>query len=138
MNCPLIERLFFESSKTGRDDSLKSSTCMDLVNFCPNLTSLALRGFKLQDCKVRILVKGFQKLKYVDFSTSYSITGNFLRNLGGAAGGNLLEVVILRDCMHLKEMEVARLLTVVLAGDYKFLRHLVGRLMKLLSCFMLI
>uniref|UniRef100_A0A2P2KCG8 F-box domain-containing protein n=4 Tax=Rhizophora mucronata TaxID=61149 RepID=A0A2P2KCG8_RHIMU len=124
MNCPLIERLFFESSKTGRDDSLKSSTCMDLVNFCPNLTSLALRGFKLQDCKVRILVKGFQKLKYVDFSTSYSITGNFLRNLGGAAGGNLLEVVILRDCMHLKEMEVARLLTVVLAGDYKFLRHL--------------
>uniref|UniRef100_A0A2P2KCI5 Uncharacterized protein n=1 Tax=Rhizophora mucronata TaxID=61149 RepID=A0A2P2KCI5_RHIMU len=69
-------------------------------------------------------VQGFQKLKYVDFSTSYSITGNFLRNLGGAAGGNLLEVVILRDCMHLKEMEVARLLTVVLAGDYKFLRHL--------------
>ncbi|KAJ4845580.1 hypothetical protein Tsubulata_019474 [Turnera subulata] len=56
-NCPLIERLFFESSKTGRDDSLKSQTCVDLVNNCQNLTSLALRGFKLQDCKVRILVK---------------------------------------------------------------------------------
>ncbi|KAJ9171971.1 hypothetical protein P3X46_015264 [Hevea brasiliensis] len=124
MNCPLIERLFFESSKTGRDESLKSPTCVDLVNNCPKLTSLALRGFKLHDCKVRILVKGFRKLSYVDFSTSYSITGNFLRNLGGSTGGNLLEVLILRDCMHLKEVEVARLLMAVIAGDFKFLRHL--------------
>lgn len=104
-NCPLVERLFFESSKTGRDESLKSTTCVDLVNNCPNLISLALRGFKLHDCKVRILVKGFRKLKYLDFSTSYSITGNFLRNLGGSTGGNLLEVLILRDCMHLKEVD---------------------------------
>ncbi|KAF9682891.1 hypothetical protein SADUNF_Sadunf05G0155100 [Salix dunnii] len=78
MNCPLIERLFFESSKTGRDDSLKIPTCVHLVNNCPNLTSLALRGFKLYDYNLRILVKGFRKLKYVDFSTSYSITGSFL------------------------------------------------------------
>lgn len=42
---------------TGRDDSLKSPTCVDFVNNCPNLTSLALRGFKLHDYKVRILVK---------------------------------------------------------------------------------
>ncbi|KDP21452.1 hypothetical protein JCGZ_21923 [Jatropha curcas] len=124
MNCPLIERLFFESSKTGRDESLKSPTCVDLVNRCPNLSSLALRGFKLHDCKVHKLVKGFRKLKYVDFSTSYSITGNFLRNLGGSTGGNLLEVLILRDCMHLKEVEVAQLLTAVLEGDFKSLRHL--------------
>lgn len=123
-SCPLIERLFFESSKTGRDDSLKSPTCVDLVNNCPNLTSLSLRGFKLHDCKVRVLVKGFRKLKYADFSTSYSITGTFLRNLGGSAGGNLLEFLILRDCMHLKEVEVARFLTAVISGDYKYLRHL--------------
>ncbi|WCJ21543.1 F-box/RNI-like superfamily protein [Euphorbia peplus] len=124
MNCPLIERLFFESSKSGRDESLKSPTCVDLVNNCPNINSLALRGFKLHDCKVRILVKGFRKLKYVDFSSSYSITGNFLRNLGGSTGGDLMEVLILRDCMHLKEVEVARLLTSLLAGDFKSLRHL--------------
>ncbi|XP_062144907.1 F-box protein SKIP17-like [Alnus glutinosa] len=123
-NCHLIERLFFESSKTGRDDSLKSPTCIDLVNNCPHLTSLALRGFKLQDHKVRILVKGFRKLRYVDFSTSYSINGGFLRNLGSSVGGNPLEVLILRDCMHLKEVEVARFLTAVLAGDFKCLRHL--------------
>jgi F-box/leucine-rich repeat protein 2/20 len=87
-NCHFIERLFFESSKTGvvspslgcpvillskktfclpcifcfsktsgRDDSLKSPTCIDLVDNCPHLSSLALRGFKLHDYKVRILVK---------------------------------------------------------------------------------
>ncbi|KAM7501345.1 hypothetical protein LguiB_000249 [Lonicera macranthoides] len=123
-HCHLIERLFFESSKTGRDDSLKLPTCSDLVNNCPHLTSLALRGFKLHDYKARVLVKGFRKLKYVDFSTSYSITGVFLKNLGGSAGGNLLEVLILRDCMHLKEVEVARFLSAVIAGDFRLLRHL--------------
>nr|KYP43335.1 F-box protein SKIP17 [Cajanus cajan] len=123
-NCHLIERLFFESSKTGRDDSLKTQTCEELVNNCPHLTSLSLRGFKLHDYKVRVLVKGFQKLKYVDFSTSYSITGSFLRNLGSSNGGNFLEVLILRDCMHLKEMEVARFLTAIVAGDFKLLVHL--------------
>uniref|UniRef100_A0A9I9DBC0 F-box protein n=1 Tax=Cucumis melo TaxID=3656 RepID=A0A9I9DBC0_CUCME len=66
-DCPLIERLFFESSKTGRDDSLKSSTCVDLVQKCPRLVSLALGGFKLHDYKVRILVKVFS-----------AITRNFL------------------------------------------------------------
>ncbi|XP_057438657.1 F-box protein At4g02733 isoform X1 [Lotus japonicus] len=123
-NCHLIERLCFESSKAGRDDSLKAQTCSELVNNCPHLASLSLRGFKLHDCKVRILVKGFRKLKYVDFSTSYSITGNFLRNLGSCNGGNLLEVLILRDCMHLKETEATRLLTAILAGDFKLLVHL--------------
>lgn len=119
--CHLIERLYFEASKAGRDDSLKWPTCSDLVKNCPHLTSLALRGFKLHDGKVRMLVKGFHKLKYLDFSTSYSITGGFLRNLGG---GNQLEVLLLRDCMHLKEVEVARICTAVIAGDFKILRHL--------------
>lgn len=30
----------------------------------------------------------------------------FLRNLGNNIGGNLLEVLILRDCMHLKEVRI--------------------------------
>lgn len=123
-NCHLIERLFFESSKTGRDDSLKSPTCVELVNNCPNLTSLALRGFKLQDHKVRILLKGFRKLTYVDFSTSYSITGAFLKSLGRSVGCTAIEFLILRDCMHLKEVEVARFFTTLLAGEFRCLRHL--------------
>ncbi|XP_051141884.1 F-box protein At4g02760-like [Andrographis paniculata] len=123
-SCPLIERLFFESSKTGRDDSLKLPTCNDLVSNCPHISSLALRGFKLHDIKVRVLVKGLRNLKCVDFSMSYSITGDFLRNLGSSAGGSLLEILILRDCMHLREAEVSRLLSAILSGRFKHLRHL--------------
>ncbi|CAI9107823.1 OLC1v1007290C2 [Oldenlandia corymbosa var. corymbosa] len=122
--CPLVEHLFFESTKTGRDDSLKLPTCNDLVNNCPNMSSLALRGFKLHDYKARVLVKGFRKLKYVDFSTSYSMSGSFLKNLGGTAGGSQLEVLLLRDCIHLKEVEVARFISAILAGDFKHLKHL--------------
>ncbi|KAL8100806.1 F-box protein SKIP17-like [Apium graveolens] len=124
-HCHLIERLFFESSKTGRDDSLKlSPTCSDLVQNCPNLNSLALRGFKLQDFKILALIKGFRKLKHLDFSTSYSISGAFLKKLVGGAGGNLLEVIILRDCMHLRKAEVERFISSIIAGEFKFLRHL--------------
>lgn len=36
---------------------MKSPTCVDLMTDCPHLTSLALRGFKLHDYKVRILLK---------------------------------------------------------------------------------
>ncbi|KAG9456436.1 hypothetical protein H6P81_000944 [Aristolochia fimbriata] len=124
MNCHLIERLFFESSKTGRDDSLKPPTCNDLVNGCPKLTSLALRGFKLQDSKVRVLVKGLRQLKSIDISTSYAVTGTFLRSFGNASVGLFLEVLCLRDCMHLREVEVARFLSAIVAGDCKFLRYL--------------
>ncbi|GAB2241385.1 hypothetical protein Droror1_Dr00018160 [Drosera rotundifolia] len=56
-SCPLLHRLFFESSKAGRDDSIKLQTCVNFVNNCPELTTLALRGVKLHDPKVRILVK---------------------------------------------------------------------------------
>ncbi|KAF3772695.1 F-box protein [Nymphaea thermarum] len=55
--CPCLEHLFFESSGTGGDESLKSSTCFDIVNGCPLLSSLALRRFKLNDHKVQILLK---------------------------------------------------------------------------------
>ncbi|KAI9125128.1 hypothetical protein K1719_003744 [Acacia pycnantha] len=58
------------------------------VFLIPNLVACTCAGFET---------------KYVDFSTSYSIIGNFLRNLGSSNGGTLVEVLILRDCMHLKE-----------------------------------
>ncbi|KAL0921676.1 hypothetical protein M5K25_008773 [Dendrobium thyrsiflorum] len=123
-NCHSIERLFVESSETGSDDSLKSPTCVDLVNGCPHIMSLTLRGFKLNDHKVRILIKGLVNLKSVDFSTSYSIAGLFLRNLGNGSNGHLLEVLILRDCLHLKEVEIARFLSALISGDCKLLRYL--------------
>nr|CAD1832555.1 unnamed protein product [Ananas comosus var. bracteatus] len=121
--CCLIERLFIESFDIGRDDGLKSSTCSDLVKGCPNISSLSLRGFKLHDHKVSILVKGLCNLKYVDFSTSLSITGTFLRNLGSGTDTFALEALILRDCLHLKEVEVSRFFSAVLDGDCKQLRY---------------
>ncbi|KAL1351510.1 hypothetical protein HN51_015430 [Arachis hypogaea] len=123
-NCHLIERFAFAASTTGRNEILNIQTCSHLVAGCPHLTSLSLRGIRIHDYKVRILVKGFQKLKYLDFSRSVSITGSFLRNLGNSNGGNFLEFLNLRDCMHLKEMEVARLLTAIIAGNFKSLVHL--------------
>ncbi|CAL9074144.1 unnamed protein product [Musa acuminata var. zebrina] len=124
MNCHTIERLFFESSDTGKDYSLNTPTCTGLVHGCPNLMSLALRGFKLHDHKVSILIKGLRHLKFVDFSTCYSITGTFLRNLGSDMNAHMLEVLILCDCLHLKEVEVSHFLSALLAGDFKLLRYL--------------
>lgn len=103
---------------------MKSSTCVDLVNGCPGIMSLTLRGFKLNDHKIRILIKGLANLKLVDFSTSYSISGLFLRNLSNGSNAHLLEVLILRDCLHLKEVEIALFLTALISGDCKLLRYL--------------
>ncbi|KAL7603183.1 hypothetical protein Lser_V15G16737 [Lactuca serriola] len=107
-----------------RDDGLKFPTCNEFVLNCPNITTLALKGFKLHDYKAHMLVKGLQKLKHIDLSTSYSFTGSFLKNLSVNGGGDNLEVMILRDCMHLKEIEVERFMEVVLAGEFKHLKHL--------------
>ncbi|KAK1437278.1 hypothetical protein QVD17_03068 [Tagetes erecta] len=123
-HCPLMERLVFESSKTGRDDCWKTPACNEFVRNCPNITTLALKGFKLQDYKVHMLLKGLCKLKHVDFSNSFSFTGACLKNLGANGGGNQLEVMILRDCLHLKETEVEHFLGAVVAGEFKLLRHL--------------
>lgn len=90
--------------------------------------------------KYFLLLQGSRHLKFVDFSTSYSITGTFLRfffkknitfwafvllfctyalsclcliyfsqlwlfrNLSGGTNAHTLEVLILRDCLHLKEV----------------------------------
>jgi len=49
------------------------------------------------------------KCNYIDiFSSLFEILQGFVfletnRNLGGDMGGSLLEVLIFRDCMHLKE-----------------------------------
>ncbi|KAI3783083.1 hypothetical protein L2E82_13145 [Cichorium intybus] len=100
--CPLLERFLFESSKKGRGDDLKYGICYEFGVKCPKVTTLALKGCNLDDYKVGMLVKGLRELKYVDFSASYFLTGSFLEYLGTYGGGNNLEVVILRDSMHLK------------------------------------
>ncbi|GKA60432.1 F-box protein SKIP17-like protein [Tanacetum coccineum] len=103
-HCPLLEHLIFEISPAERDDGLKYSTSSEFVLNCPNITTLALKGFKVPDSMAHELVEGLHKLKYVDFSTSSSFTGAFLKNLGTIGGGNNLEVMILRDTMHLSKV----------------------------------
>eukprot|EP01018_Ginkgo_biloba_P032664 Gb_01688 [translate_table: standard] len=134
-HCQHLERLGCQSSKTGRAEALKSRTCTQLVKGCPNLSALALRGFKLSDQKANILLKGFCHLKFVDFSTAAAVTGTFLRTLADSVHETSLEVLILRDCMRLKEVsdlehclfglvEVDNFLFALSAGECKCLRHL--------------
>lgn len=54
---------------------MNSSTCIEMVNGCPNLMSLALRGFKLHDHKIRILIK------VVTFSFSINLFGFYFSNI---------------------------------------------------------
>ncbi|GAY40675.1 hypothetical protein CUMW_053820 [Citrus unshiu] len=130
MSCPLLERLFFESSKTGRDDSLKSPTCVDFVNNCPSLTSMALRGFKLPDYKIRILLKESWKWDWRKSARGFDFTRLHASQRGEDFGLSPLKqtkqlpslfILRLKFDFH---VEVARFLTAVLTGDFKFLRHL--------------
>ncbi|GKB81454.1 RNI-like superfamily protein, partial [Tanacetum coccineum] len=121
---PLIERLICESSSSDEHDSLEYSTCSKFILNCPNLTALALKGFEMPDCMARKLVKGFRKLKYVDFSNTYFLSGSFLKNLGTNGGGENLEVMILHDTTNLKQVSVEQFLEALLAGAWKSLRRL--------------
>ncbi|XP_010522734.1 PREDICTED: F-box protein At4g02760 [Tarenaya hassleriana] len=119
--CPLIVRLFFDVWRLGC--SFEASLCKDFVANCNDLSSLALRGFDLEDTEARIFLEGFHKLKCLDLSES-SVTGSFLRELGDRRRDCVLETLILRDCLELMEEEVVEFLTSVLEGDFKFIRHI--------------
>ncbi|KAH9301885.1 hypothetical protein KI387_013468, partial [Taxus chinensis] len=123
-HCHYLERLCCQSSKTGRAEGLKSHTCTQFLKGCPKISSLSLKGFKLRDKKLNSLLKGFFHLKFVDFSTAAYVTGTFLRSLTHTGNELPLEILILRDCMCLKEVEVDKFLFALSAGECKYLRHL--------------
>ncbi|XP_042753731.1 uncharacterized protein LOC122195721 [Lactuca sativa] len=50
------------------------------------------------------LLKGFNELKYVDFTNCYSLTGAFLEDLVTKGGGNSLEVMILHGLYGLDKV----------------------------------
>ena len=59
---PLIERLIFESvgpSQADDYDGLEYSKCSKFVLNCPNITTLALKGFKVPDSMAHELIKVF-------------------------------------------------------------------------------
>ncbi|KMZ71228.1 hypothetical protein ZOSMA_185G00470 [Zostera marina] len=120
-NCNLLERLFFESEDDG-DETLFLQTCKELVKGCPGLTTLVLRNVELSDKKILTLLNGLSKLKKIDFSSSCSFTGKFLRKFVG--NSNLLQVLLLHWCHNITEAELIRFLGTCLSGGYNSLKYL--------------
>ncbi|CAI9297259.1 unnamed protein product [Lactuca saligna] len=120
--CRLLERFIFEFSG-GRPDLVETSVCKEFVVNCPKITTLVLQACELFPSEAFELVKGFNELKYVDFSNCYSLTGAFLEDLATKGGGNSLEVMILRRVYNLDKVEVIKFLRALLAGKFRQLRH---------------
>ncbi|CAH1431797.1 unnamed protein product [Lactuca virosa] len=121
--CRLLEHFIFEFSG-GRPDLVETSVCKEFVVNCPKITTLVLQACKLFPSEAFELVKGFNELKYVDFTNCYSLTGAFLEDLATKGGGNSLEVMILRRVYSLDKEVVIKFLNALLAGKFRQLRHL--------------
>uniref|UniRef100_A0A1J3JU65 F-box protein n=1 Tax=Noccaea caerulescens TaxID=107243 RepID=A0A1J3JU65_NOCCA len=122
-NCRLIEHLFLDSHHFGRAPATDSN----LVEFaydCPNLTSLTLQRFVLNDAIARVIIKSFRQLKYISLLGTSGISGSFLRGLGLSCRDRPLETLILRNCCFLKEREVLLFLNSLLGGDFNSIRHI--------------
>ncbi|CAA7039721.1 unnamed protein product [Microthlaspi erraticum] len=92
---------------------------------CPNLTSLSLIGFYIQDLEVYKLLMGLRKLKYMDLSKTTAFEGRFLRNVSHEFKDALIETLILRDSFLLSKRMVRRFLDSLLtAGRLRFIRHI--------------
>ncbi|KAL1225104.1 F-box protein [Cardamine amara subsp. amara] len=115
-SCRLLENLFIESYIAA------NSSLLEVVDNCPNLISLTLLRFRLNDSIAQKLIKGFRRLKYINLSSSPEINGSFLRGLGLICKDSPLETLILRNCYTLKEREVLQFLNSLLARDFKSIK----------------
>lgn len=119
------EHLFLEK-QIGYSGRLSFNLDTPFERNCPYLTSLSLIGFDLGDMKTYHLFKGLAKLKYLNISRTYSITGRFLRHFGNDFRGSLLETLILRDCDSLEKKTVCNFLDSLLMSktNFRFIRHI--------------
>ncbi|KAH7284469.1 hypothetical protein KP509_34G055400 [Ceratopteris richardii] len=106
MFCHKLTHLCLESprpdfSSSWLSYSMRTVSCSELVNGCPNISSLSLRGFKLPDQKVKLLLKGLRHLSEADFSGADMLTGLFLRDLASSSGQKLRSLKLC-DCSHLR------------------------------------
>ncbi|XP_010430316.1 PREDICTED: F-box protein At4g02760-like isoform X1 [Camelina sativa] len=119
-NCRLIENLFIEIyNSAGR---ITDSSLLEFGDNFPNLISLSLLCFRLNDAIAQKLIKGFRHLKHINLSRSPVISGCFLRGLGLCCKDSPLETLILCNCNSLKEREVLLFLNSLLDGDFKSIR----------------
>lgn len=122
-SCRRVEHLFLEAGGF-QYGSIIETGLIDLVTTIPNLTSLTVIGFGVDDNKAHTIIEGSHKLKYMNLSRTSLIKGRFLRDLGHGIKDRPLETIILRDCTSLKEKEVLQFLNSLLAGNLKFIRHI--------------
>ncbi|CAH1443216.1 unnamed protein product [Lactuca virosa] len=127
--CPLVER-YVCIPIPFEPDFLESSRLNKFGLKCPKITTLALNGCKMytyvrggddRPFDFGMLFKVFHELKYVDFSGCTGLTG---RELVTGGGGNNLEVMILRNCEHLKQVAVEQFIEALIGGHLRLLRHL--------------
>jgi F-box/leucine-rich repeat protein 2/20 len=98
----LIEHLFIEIY--GAAGLITDSSLLEFAANCPNLSSISLLGFLLNDAILQKLIKGFRRLKHINLSSSPEISGCFFRGLELCGKDSPLETLILRDCYILKEV----------------------------------
>ncbi|KAJ0250152.1 hypothetical protein HA466_0143380 [Hirschfeldia incana] len=122
-SCRRVEHLFVEA-RGFQNGSIVESRLLDLVTTIPNLTSLTVIGFGIDDNTAHILIEGSHKLKHMNLSRTSLIKGRFLRDLGHSIKDRPLETIILRDCTSLKEKEVLQFLNSLLKGKLRFIRHI--------------
>nr|KAJ0195365.1 hypothetical protein LSAT_V11C700345140 [Lactuca sativa] len=124
-HCRLLELFIFKFCG-GPPDMLETSVCKEFVVNCPKITTLAVQTCILFPCVAFELVKGFNELKYVDFTNCFSLTGAFLEDLATEGGGNSLEVMILKGLYSLDKVGVEKFMEALVAGKCRQLRHLVN------------
>ncbi|KAL0787042.1 hypothetical protein Bca101_003288 [Brassica carinata] len=92
----------------------------------PDLTSLSLIGFGLDDGEVHFLIRGLPKLKYLNLSRTSEMRGGFLRHVSDRRRGSLLETIILRECCSLDESRVCKFLESLIMSErhLRFIRHI--------------
>ncbi|XP_018464030.2 F-box protein At4g02760 isoform X2 [Raphanus sativus] len=96
------------------------------LSYRPDLTSLSLIGFELDDGEVHIIIRGLPKLKYLNLSRTSVMKGGFLRHVSDRRRGSLLETIILRECRSLDETRVCKFLDSLIMSrrHLRFIRHI--------------
>ncbi|KAF8046369.1 hypothetical protein N665_3773s0001 [Sinapis alba] len=131
--CRLIEHLCIENyhlpSKASplircNIDIVKGSHLIEFVTNSPNLTSLRLIHFPLNDEVAHILAQSSCTLKYLNLSRSPTISGRFLRDLGNSCKESPLKTLIMRNCLKLQEKEVLEFCNSLIKGNFKSIRYI--------------
>ncbi|KAJ4874149.1 F-box protein SKIP17 [Raphanus sativus] len=107
---------------TGTIDTVEGSHLIKFVTNSPNLTSLRLIRFRINDEVARILAQSSRTLEYLNLSRSPTIKGRFLRDVRSSCKESPLKTLIMCNCLNLEEKEVLELSkTISIGGLFELL-----------------